>query len=47
VGGSGRSGWDDFFDGIGGTSGGSGRPASGAEIARAMLDALRRGRRPR
>ena len=47
VGGSGRSGWDDFFAGAGGTSDGSGTQPSSAEVARAMLDALRRNRRPR
>ena len=47
TGGTGRSGWDDFFAGSGGTSGGSGKQPSGAEVARALLEAFRRNRRNR
>jgi hypothetical protein len=46
-GGSGRSGWDDLFAGTRGTAGRSGRQPSGAEVARALLDAFRRGMRDR
>ena len=45
--GSGRSGWDDFFAGMGGTGSGSGKQPSGAEVARALLEAFRRGLRDR
>ena len=47
AGGSGGSGWDDFFAGTGGTSGGSGKQPSGAEVARALLEAFRRSLRDR
>ena len=47
AGGSDRSGWDDLFAGTGGTAGRSGRQPSGAEVARALLDAVRRGLRDR
>lgn len=43
---SGRSGWDDFI-GTGGISGGSGKQPSGAEVARALLEAFRRSLRDR
>jgi hypothetical protein len=45
AGGSRRSGWDDFLAGMGGD--GSGKQPSGAEVARALLDAWRRSRRDR
>jgi hypothetical protein len=44
---SGRSGWDDFFAGMGDSAGGSRTPPSGADVARALLEAFRRGLRRR
>ncbi|HEY7102444.1 MAG TPA: hypothetical protein VH573_12465 [Mycobacteriales bacterium] len=44
---TGRSGWDDFFAGTGGSAGRSGKQPSGAEVARALLQAFRRGMRDR
>jgi hypothetical protein len=41
---AGGSGWADF---VAGTSGGSGKPPSGAAVARALLEAFRRSRRDR
>jgi hypothetical protein len=46
-GGSGRSNWDDFFSGLGGSGGRSGKQPSGAQVARALLEAFRRGMRDR
>jgi len=42
-GGRSGGGWDDFFAGTGGTARG-GRSPSGAEIARALIEAFRRSR---
>lgn len=45
--GSGRSGWDEFFTGMGGTGGESGKQPSGTDVARALLAAFRRNMRDR